>query len=337
MAIDIRDSRISLDVSTILERVDPVDIYSYYLGSNLKVNQSYPSPFRLKDENPSFRLQIGHRGDLRFSDYGLNWFGDCFDFVQKLYGIDFKECLRQIDRDLNLGLASGINIPPVRKTAAVRYAKQKSTEIRIRSRVWSNKDREYWWGRYRISEAMLDFYDVKPLTHIWINGNRMAMGSSISYSFKIGRHYKIYRPFGKKTKWMSNTKKHEIQGYEQLPHFGPLLIITSSLKDVMTLNVLGFNAIAFQSEMMIPDSSTMNELKQRFEEVVLLYDNDHTKTENPGQTMALKLCEKFNLYNLVIPEEYEDSKDVSDLVHKYGIIQGYKLLKTLIDYELCIT
>ena len=47
--------------------------------------------------------------------------------------------------------------------------------------------------------------------------------------------------------------------------------------------------------------------------------------------MANKICKKYDLRNLVIPDEYK-CKDISDLVKEKGINVGYFLLKMLI-YE----
>ena len=48
------------------------------------------------------------------------------------------------------------------------------------------------------------------------------------------------------------------------------------------------------------------------------YDNDFRSLENPGQTMALKICEKFKYSNIVIPDHY-GCKDPSDLVKAHGL------------------
>ena len=127
--------------------------------------------------------------------------------------------------------------------------------------------------------------------------------------------YKIYSPYEDKNKWLSNTKKTDVQGYNQLPYKGERLIITSSLKDVMCLYAAGYHAIALQSEMQIPSAKLVTELKERFSQIDILYDNDFDKVTNPGQAMAKKICDLYGFTNICIPDYYQ-SKDPSDLVSK---------------------
>ena len=159
-------------------------------------------------------------------------------------------------------------------------------------------------------------FAVEPISHIWVNNNRFTC-KSISYAFRFKNRYKIYSPYEVKNKWLSNTNKTDIQGYDQLPTNGEKLIITSSLKDVMCLHAAGYNAIAMQSEMQLPTEKLISELKNRFNKIDILYDNDFEKANNPGQTMAKKICDLYGFKNILLPDEYK-SKDPSDLVNKVG-------------------
>ena len=96
----------------------------------------------------------------------------------------------------------------------------------------------------------------------------------------------------------------------------------------MCLYSAGYSAIAFQSEMQNPDKNLMKDLKQRFKDIYVIYDNDYDKKDNPGQTMAAKICDEFNLSNILIPNEYE-AKDPSDLV-KSGSLN---ILKYIINEQ----
>ena len=85
----------------------------------------------------------------------------------------------------------------------------------------------------------------------------------------------------------------------------------------MCLHAAGYNAIAMQSEMQIPDEKLISELKQRFKKIDIFYDNDFNKPTNPGQTMANKICNLYDLKNIYIPEQF-GVKDPSDLINKVG-------------------
>lgn len=77
-------------------------VFNHYL----KINISYlpiklQSPF-YEDNNPSFSLFYHDDGKLLFKDFKHDWTGDCFNLVQRLYGISFKESIYKIAKDLHL-------------------------------------------------------------------------------------------------------------------------------------------------------------------------------------------------------------------------------------------
>ena len=84
----------------------------------------------------------------------------------------------------------------------------------------------------------------------------------------------------------------------------------------MCLYAAGFSAIALQSEMQVPSEKLVAELKDRFSQVDILYDNDFDKVTNPGQTMAQKICKEYNLRNIYLPEDY-GVKDLSDYIAQF--------------------
>ena len=83
----------------------------------------------------------------------------------------------------------------------------------------------------------------------------------------------------------------------------------------MCLYAAGYHSIAMQSEMQIPDEKLISELKSRFNTIDILYDNDFDKANNPGQTIANKICDLYGFNNVCLPRSFE-SKDPSDLVSK---------------------
>ena len=93
----------------------------------------------------------------------------------------------------------------------------------------------------------------------------------------------------------------------------------------MCLHAAGYHAIAMQSEMQIPEEKLISELKKRFNTVEILYDNDFNKTNNPGQTMAKKICDLYGFKNICLPDKFE-SKDPSDLVNKVGTFNELKTI-----------
>ena len=95
----------------------------------------------------------------------------------------------------------------------------------------------------------------------------------------------------------------------------------------MCLYAAGYHAIAMQSEMQIPDEKLISELKERFNTIEILYDNDFDKINNPGQTVAKKIRDLYGFKNICLPKQFE-SKDPSDLVNTVG---GFNELKIILE------
>ncbi len=330
--LKIRKQNDRLHTDTILQKISEYDIFKYYCPNFKSLNVKFCSDLR-EDSRPSVSIGVWNN-KLLYKDFGYpDHTFNCFSYVQQKFNCDFYAALRIIDCDFNLGLANHSN--DVKFTMGYLAYKQKplklvqkQTIIQKRRRRW-NKDDKNFWSKYLISKEILLTFGVEPITHYWINGNRFTC-KSITYVYRFGNKFKIYAPYEEENKWASNTNKEIIQGYKQLPVKGDLCIITSSLKDVMCLFAMGISAIALQSEMQMPKEETIKELKERFKKVALFYDNDFNNPNNPGQTMAKKICAKYRLNNIIIPDNYE-LKDLSDYIAHFKSTGG---LKTLIEVQI---
>jgi|TARA_R110000796_G_scaffold242663_1_gene364803 hypothetical protein len=322
-----------LHTETILNRISEYDIFRYYCPNFKQLNVKFCSELR-DDKTPSVSIGVVNN-KLLYKDFGYpeHSFGS-FGYVQHKYGCDFIAALKIIDCDFNLGIVD--HADDVKSTMGYIGYKQtapelveKVTIIKKRKRDWNVNDKNFW-SNYLINKNILFTFGVEPITHYWINSNRFTC-KSVTYAYRFGKKYKIYAPYETDNKWASNTNKKIIQGYKQLPETGDLCIITSSLKDVMCLFSMGIPAIALQSEMQIPEEKTIKELQTRFKKVAVFYDNDFDKPNNPGQTMAAKICQKYYpIKNIVIPDVYK-LKDPSDYIAHFKSHGG---LKTLIRLQL---
>ena len=313
--IHTRRSGDQLTKETILSKVSEYQIFKYYCSHFDNPNKRFKSDLR-EDNNPTVSIsQL--KGRLRYKDFGCPEHSfDCFGYIGYKYNLNFYESLIHIDRSFGLGLSAGVRSTGAVQKVDPRIREKTRAQIKVRIRPW-NKDDAHYWKQFYISKKLLCIFDVKPITHYWINEKRFSC-NSISYRYRFDCGYKIYRPLERDFKWSSNVGAQCLQGYRQLPKYGETLFLTSSLKDVMCLASLGYASFALQSEMLVPSEETIKEAQERFKEVVVLYDNDFEKASNPGQTMAAKICSKYGLTNLKIPSHYR-SKDISDLVKDHGI------------------
>ena len=148
----------------------------------------------------------------------------------------------------------------------------------------------------------------------------------IFYGIKNGiEQWKIYIPLRTKFRWINNADKETTQGYAQLPETGKYLVITKSLKDVALLYTFGMPAVAPSSETSFIKKELLEELKNRFQTIIVFFDNDRT-----GKAYMAKLRHKYPEFKyLIIPRQLK-AKDISDFYKLYG----RKLTKDLIKKGL---
>jgi hypothetical protein len=330
-----------VSAKNIFEKLSEADIYKFYLGEEISTGKKYSSPFR-EDKNPSLTFMVTPGGHLLWRDWGdplQTKSSGVFSFVMKLFSISYVESLHRINEDFNLGL-DGIPL----KQAEVKFERnagiikvKKYSKIITERRFFSKTDSDFW-GQYGISLSTLGKYNVFPVSTVWVqNGDGVKQcfsykSKSPVYAYKMNSYkgicYKIYAPYEDKFKWLSNCSPNIIQGFEQLDRYGSLLIITKSLKDVMVLYEMGYQAIAPQSETMNLSVEVFRDLKERFDKIILFYDNDET-----GLRRGKEISEELGIKNIIIPKDEYEIKDISDFVREKGFEEGEMLMDKLINYE----
>ena len=124
---------------------------------------------------------------------------------------------------------------------------------------------------------------------------------------------------------MGNWPTKKIQGYDQLPKKGKLLVITKSQKDSMVLNSLGIPSCSPNSETQFINNSILLELKESFNNIVVLYDNDL-----PGIQNMNKFKKQYpELIYTWIPRKY-GAKDISDFYKIYKRKETLNLIKEVV-------
>lgn len=326
-----------INKSDILEYANDVTIYNTYLEKPLEIGPRIPSPFR-KDENPSFGFFKG-TSEICWKDFSSGETGDCFEFVKRLYpNFTFFDTLSKIATDLDLPKNKDYfykdmshiktKIRELSEDERNLLIKNATSTLQVRFREWTMEDANFWQDR-GVNYNTLLFYNVKPISHIFIN-NTIIVADKLAYAFaeqKDGQPtYKIYQPFNERgLKWLNSHNSSVWQGWTQLPQEGDEVFITKSLKDVMAIaTVLRIPAVAMQSENTKPKESVIKELCSRFKCVYVLYDNDYDKEINVGRLMGESLVNSIRDLELhavqkEISSQY-NSKDFSDLVLNKGRI-----------------
>ena len=136
---------------------------------------------------------------------------------------------------------------------------------------------------------------------------------------------KIYQPFNTKGfKWSNQHDGSVISLWTKLPKLGDKVCICASLKDALCLWAnTGIPSIALQGEGYGISDTVIKELKERFTNVYILFDNDEA-----GLTDGIKLAQNTGFQNIVLPL-FDGGKDISDM---YKVMQNKKLFqKTILE------
>jgi hypothetical protein len=315
------------NLKDLLKLTTEYDIYSFYIGEQFNIGRIMRSPLR-QDIHPSFGVfKSSIRGNLMWKDQATGKTGNVVMFVCEKLNISYEEALKQILSDIEKG---NIKTTKIGKSIEESYKNIKTT-ISIQKKNFTETDDNYW-EQYFITREILKKFDVFPILSFWVNdipSNLFYSKEQPLYAYQVFDKFQIYCPLGtRKNKFRTNTTIYDIHGLEQLPKYGKLLIITKSKKDVMVLDRLGYNAIAPCGENTPIPKVIIDELKKRFNRIIILYDNDKAGLEG-----AKKLAEEHQLKYVYIPIDYYmmfKIKDISDFIRQYKVTRTRELLKEII-------
>ena len=323
----IKNKQLDLTLDLILSRVSEYDIYARYIGQ-FKIGNIYNSPLR-QDKNPSFGIFYSKRTNkLLFKDHGSGECGDVIKFVSLYTGLtNYHDILQRIVDDMSL-----TNTTKLKSKKQIDYTPTE-TVIGVVRQDFTEVDKQYW-SQFSIKESTLQKFRVSSIKYYLCNGivKGIYKNENPMYAYKVYDHYKIYRPLGDKyTKWRNNLDPLDIQGYEQLPKSGDLLIITKSMKDIMCFYEMGYNAISPSSESTWFTPDFIEAILKRFKHVLICFDRDST-----GVEYLRKLSLKTGLNGFLIAKKFK-AKDLSDAIKNKGFDTVKKWLdKTLakeIEYD----
>ena len=302
---------------------------SYYLG--IPVTKGlFCSPLR-QDKHTTCSFFRGKSGRLYFKDFAT---GECLAFenvVMKKFACSYHESLKIIAKDFGLIKGKHPESKPIIKQE--KFSSDKQTFIQIEQKEFS-KEELIWWAQYGITKSILNKYRVFSCKTVFLNGSIFSQSTlkCPSYGYYFGKkehieQWKIYYPTKTDYRFIGNISTKTIQGYRQLPKSGKLLVITKSQKDCMCLYSMGIPACAPQSETQFISDTILEDLKQRFEKIVLLFDSDVT-----GVHYTNVLRRKYDfLIPCIIPRRY-GAKDISDFYKKYGRESTIEFIKKSIKY-----
>lgn len=321
---DLNDAYTTITVEEILNKI-PQDVLWKYYCPQWEVGKLFLSPL-YKDTKPSCSIFNTDNNNLMLKDFGTGEVYNIFNFIKAKYNITFNEVLNVISNDFNLRKVHYDVKPKEYEGLSVEeklLLKPSRTNIIIEKQPYNYTDFSYWTGLFKIPLTILEKYNVYSCKTVWLYKNDRIIRfdyrkSNPIYAYEFKNNgiisYKIYFPLAdKKHKWLNNCNDSIIQGYDQLSINANPKILTKSLKDVMCYRVLGYDAIALQSE--------TNRLPEKLN-VIVNYDND-----DEGRKGTDRLVNEYGFKYFYIDE----AKDLSDYIKDFGLKKAKTMLKHKIN------
>lgn len=314
----------------ILSRFSEEQLMEYYLHLPVKKGL-FRSPLR-RDKQPTCSFYRNKSGTLIFKDFATGQHLNIFDVVQSIFRCNYFESLRIIANDFGIVRDNTLHKNPGKiNLNPIKIKDKEISKIQIEVQEFTDGELK-WWGKYGISKDILKRFNVYSCKHVFLNDQLFAESQQHCPIFGYyGKKYqglelwRCYFPKRTSFRFITNWPSKKIQGYDQLPKKGKLLVITKSMKDSMCLYSCGITACAPNSENLFISDKVLEDLKSRFKNIVVLYDNDRPGLYN----MAKIRREHPELTYVFIPKRY-GSKDISDFYKDHGRKETLNLIKTFI-------
>lgn len=315
----------SISKESILAKVSSYDILNHYLlpyhsSGRLVQGKNISNPFLPdKQQTPSFNIYTSNQSnEWRYKDFATEDEGSCFDLVMNLYKVSFRDALEMINRDLCLLLDNKQN-----RQSEHLQPKSSKKEYSVKKREYIDAELAYWL-KFGINSETLIKYNVAAIEE-FSNTNKEGKIYTVKsnfdkyiFGYDNGNWIKLYKPLDEKQyrfQYLGIKKPGYIFGWQQLPDKGDIVFLTGGEKDVMSLAAKGFNAISLNSETAILDKEIADELKSRFNQIIILYDNDET-----GMKQSEILANTHGLKRIVLPD-ISKGKDISDFFATGGNVE----------------
>lgn len=315
----------------ILSRFSEEQLMEFYLRVPIK-RGLFRSPLR-KDKQPTCSFYRNSSGTLIFKDFATGQHLNVFGVVQEIFRCNYFESLRIIANDFGIVKDRTLQRNPGKiNENPIKIEDKETSKIQIEMQDFTDLELK-WWGKYGITKEILAKFNVYSCKHVFLNDQLFAKSQQHCPIFGYyGNKYqglelwRCYFPKRKSFRFITNWPSKKIQGFDQLPKSGKLLVITKSMKDCLSMYSCGITAIAPCSENLFVSDVVLEDLKKRFKYIVVFYDNDL-----PGVINMRKIRKEHPELNFFfIPRKYE-AKDFSDFYAKYGRKKILEIIKHYIQ------
>ena len=305
--------------------MDAVLVYKYYLGNTYRIGDVIKSPFpsnvRKPDSKPSFTTK-------RYGDR-IVWKDFAIDSMEGYGPIGFVCLMEGLSRDNAVKYIYDVILKnkPRNKSKSIEdqfeYISSIKTPLVFEYQMPGPEHYQYY-SRLSVHPNLLYLYKIFALTKIIKDDNPFwnAKLGCIGFYKRIGKGNKAYMPFNSNYYPRLSKVIHQgidiLEGYDELPPFGKLLIITKSLKDVIFLRQAGYFAVATSGETSFNILSLYAwELSERFEDVVAWGDPDKA-----GYIFSQNVKKLIPKARIAISQIAKDPTDIFIITNNYFYINN---------------
>lgn len=270
-------------------------------GHDIKIK----SIFNPKERTPSMCIYIAKDKVYRYKDFSSGKYGSAIDLVKDITQLPYHKACQQVVEKYNDFVLHNNGDYDLQEFKQASKYKVSS----IKPRQWNTSD-QYFWTQFNIGTKLLTEHHVVPLeSYCMIKDNKeLCIRGNYLYGYHKpdGSLYKIYQPKTLDKKFIKVSDY--IQGSDQLKQH-PFLVITSSLKDIMSLKSLKLSTVDYiapDSENSIIRKEVMNEYLKKYKKIVVLFDYDEA---------GIKAMKRYKeLYPTIQIATLPMSKDISDSI-----------------------
>lgn len=303
----------TVDYHILSKEVDFPVLLNEFFGIT-KIPCLIKSPLR-DDKHPSFKIYSPDGVNLYFKDFSTGEHGGMLKFFSLYWGVSIPKAVEKLNKNL-IETKDNNN----KKVVTVKHTLDSSKNIEVKVRNWKPYDKEYWES-YGVTIEALKKADVYPVSHRIIEKDGRAIAlpmDKLAYAYVERKDKKVtiklYQPYNTRGyKWLGNHRGDVVSLWSTLPEKGDKVCLCSSVKDALCLTCnTGIPAIALQGEGYVMSTTAQKNLKSRFKNIYILYDNDKA-----GLAYAQKTSEETGFKNIILPQ-FEGGKDISDFYKVVG-------------------
>lgn len=324
----------NLTPEQILQKITQEQIFQFVFGHSINIEDRYKSPFR-RDRTPGCWFEWVN-GILLFNDFGdKQRHRSCFKAVMDKYNVTLHTAIKIICKHFNLS-ESDLDYSPIESTDKLNIIKSDKIPaiITYNNRDFNKEDAKFW-SQFLITKDNLIEDNVYPVDRFTIDSKgrvKVITPYTVCYSYPFGEKVKLYMPRNNpKFKWITNTSENDIGNIDNLEPTGKQLIITKSYKDHRVLKNLGYkNVVWFQNEACVPNKQICVGLINRFEDIVVFYDND--KQGNLGSEKIVSLFNSVrgsSTRSVHLPIRKYKWKDPAEFINKEGKLELIRVLNKI--------